>query len=87
MMKLIMNPNIENIELDDLITLFDPETKDTHVIDENGKEILDLCKEMSVEDTIQTLIAKYDETDGEIIKNDIMEFLNELVEKGLAKFE
>ena len=85
-MRFALSKDIENIEMDDVITLFEPETGDTHIIDEVGKEVLDLCAKMDVEDAIRRLAEIYDETE-EVIGEDVLDFLNELAAKGLAKIE
>ena len=78
------NESIEFITLDDdSLVAFDPTSGQTHIMNDVGKDILDLCDgSKSYEDIVSLLKKQYDVPEDEI-KNDIREYLAELVNKGV----
>lgn len=78
------NESIEFITLDDdSLVAFDPTSGQTHIMNDVGKDIVDLCDgSKCFEDIISLLQKQYDAPEDEI-RNDIREYLAELVNKGV----
>ena len=69
------------------LTVFDPQTGDTHFLDETGSVILScLDTATPIEELIQKLSAKYQAEPG-IIEADVKEFVNDLLEKEIVVSE
>ena len=63
------------------LVIFDPDVGDTHFIEEIGIDILNqIDGETDIDDLINSLSTIYD-VDIEVIKKDVYDFINELIDK------
>jgi len=85
-MRLRRNANMEYIEVDDSnLVVFDPESGDTHFIDEVGSDIVNnLANESTFDDLLLKLCEIY-KTERQEIECDVTEFLQQLIDKKVVK--
>lgn len=83
-MSYLLKKHIEKIKLDNgLDVLFDPESGNTHVLDEIGSEILTLCNGInSIDKIVSSLSSEYNAPSDEI-RQDVESFLKDLMEKDI----
>ena len=81
-MTYLLKEHIEKIKLDNgQDVLFDPESGNTHVLDEIGSEVLALCNgSNSIDEMVNSLSSEYDAPVDEI-RQDVETFLNDLLRK------
>lgn len=66
------------------LAIFDPESGDTHLLDETGISILECLNEpVTLDFILERLCEEYDATPDEI-RGDVEEFLAEMVQKGVV---
>ncbi|MCK5759460.1 MAG: pyrroloquinoline quinone biosynthesis peptide chaperone PqqD [Clostridiales bacterium] len=83
-MTYLLKKHIEKIKLDNgQDVLFDPETGDTHVLDEIGSVILTLCDGSNSIDEIVSCLSTEFNAPNEEIRVDVESFLKDLVEKNV----
>ena len=81
-MKYLKNQSMEFLDIDDdNVVVYDPDSGDTHYISETGKTILALLDENDEVDLLISELCKMYAADKEELRSDVLEFLNELVEK------
>jgi coenzyme PQQ biosynthesis protein PqqD len=80
----ILKKHIEKIKLDNgQDVLFDPDSGNTHVLDEIGSEVLALCNgSNSIDEMVNNLSSEYNAPVDEI-RQDVEAFLNDLIEKAV----
>ena len=76
------NKEMEYIQVDEKsLVIYDPDSGDTHFIDEIGQSILNLIEEeITVDALVETLSQMY-VSEGDEIRHDVEVFLRELIEK------
>lgn len=81
-MTVMKNKEMEYIQVDEKsLVIYDPDSGDTHFIDEVGQSILNLMEEeISVDALVETLSQMY-VSEGDEIRRDVEAFLKELIEK------
>jgi len=78
------NPDTAARTIAESTYVLDPETSALHTFDEVGERIWELCDgERSVADIVTVIVSEYD-VDASRAQADAIEFLDELVEKGLV---
>ena len=87
-MKYIKNEAMDFMEIDDEnMAIYDPDTGDTHYIDEIGMVILSYLDEAIDEEALVDALCEQFEADREIIAADVHTFLSELVSKKVVLAE
>ena len=81
-MTVMKNKEMEYIQVDEKsLVIYDPDSGDTHFIDEVGQSILNLMEEeVTVDALVETLSQMYI-SEGDEIRHDVEAFLRELIEK------
>ena len=81
-MTVMKNKEMEYIQVDEKsLVIYDPDSGDTHFIDEVGQSILNLMEEeISVDALVETLSQMY-VSEGDEIRRDVEAFLKEQIEK------
>ncbi len=78
------NPDTAARKIEDSTYVLDPETSALHAFDEVGQRIWDLSDgERTVGDIVSAIESEYD-VDAATAEADVIEFLDELVTKGLV---
>ena len=81
-MTVMKNKEMEYIQVDEKsLVIYDPDSGDTHFIDEVGQSILNLMEEeVTVDALVETLSQMYI-SEGDETRHDVEAFLRELIEK------
>ncbi|OGO93611.1 MAG: hypothetical protein A2Y17_00695 [Clostridiales bacterium GWF2_38_85] len=81
-MLIMKNDSFDFMDVDPgNLVIFDPDVGDTHFIEEIGIDILNqIDGETDIDDLINSLSTIYD-VDIEVIKKDVYDFINELIDK------
>ena len=84
-MKFKKNPEFDFLEIaDENLVVFDPDSGNTHIIEETAIDILKLIEEETeLEDIILQLTKIYDVSDNKI-REDVSAFIDSLVEKRIV---
>ena len=81
----VKNENMEFIEADQSTTaVFDPESGDTHVLDEAGTDIVNILAIPHDFDSLTAKLCEIYEAESADLSEDVQAFLNEAVEKGFV---
>lgn len=81
-MKYKKNENMDYIPSDETsLAVFDPESGDTHFFDETGIDILNCLEPPCNLDTLVTKLCEIYDAPSQVIREDVKEFLAELVAK------
>lgn len=75
--KYVLNSELQEMELGEGegTVLYDPETENTHVLDDVAQDIIKMFKNPStIEDAVSKLVAMYDASE-EVIDQDVRRFL------------
>lgn len=82
----IKNTDMEFIEVDEkTLVVFDSESGDTHYIDEVGIDIVNVLNDpCDIDMLVERLTAIYD-TEPDVIRTDVIDFLNDLISKKIVK--
>ena len=76
------NDSMDYIYADETsLAVFDPESGDTHFFDETGVDILNFLSTPCDLDTLVEMLCKIYDAEPDVIKNDLIDFLAELVAK------
>ena len=76
------NKEMEYIQVDEKsLVIYDPDSGDTHFIDEIGQSILNLLDEETTVDALVETLSQMYVSEGDEIRRDVEAFLRELIEK------
>ena len=76
------NKEMEYIQVDEKsLVIYDPDSGDTHFIDETGQSILNLIEEEITDDALVQTLSQMYVSEGDEIRHDVEAFLKELIEK------
>lgn len=81
----IVNTNLSEMDLGDEegVVLFDPETENTHVLDNISQDIIDQFKEKNTIDKAVDALAAMYEADRNTIYDDVCEFVKSACRKNI----
>ena len=81
----VKNENMDYIETDETsMAVFDPESGDTHFLDESGADIIKILEQPHDFEELVKEICEIYEGEYDEIAGDIKEFLNDAVKKGIV---
>ncbi len=84
-MKYQKNPNFEFLDIDDEnLAIYDPESGDTHYVDETGKTIISYLDTPTDEESLVNTLCECYIGEKEEIAADVHTFLEELCSKGVV---
>ena len=76
------NKEMEYIQVDEKsLVIYDPDSGDTHFIDEIGQSILNLLDEETTVDALVETLSQMYVSEGDEIRRDVEAFLRDLIEK------
>lgn len=85
-MLLKKNEAMDFMEIDDgNLVIFDPESGDTHFLDEIGIDILNILEEETAFEVLVSKLSERYDASIEQISADVLEFVEELIAKNVIK--
>jgi hypothetical protein len=83
--KLVVKDTVFTQEIDDELVILDMESENYFGLDETGTAIWQAVKEKeSLKEVLELLLEQYD-VDKEVLKQDLFDFVKELIENGLVE--